>query len=173
MRQKIKFASRRPVSRLWSAFGLSDVRQWPTSGLCSHQAQVPATAFERVTPSSRLPITDQESRITAFLIDTPAIRIAAKSFHCTADLHSNRHSSGTLGLQHDEAILPRRRQIETLKSARFPGRITTGAQNARKGGRYDGDGEKRGARGVSGSMMALCAGNGIAPATEPLLGGCS
>ncbi len=173
MRQKIKFASRRPVSRLWSAFGLSDVRQWRTSGLCPHPAQSPATASEHVTPISASLINDQPSRITAFLIDTPAIRIAPKSFLCITGTHSNRHSSGAWNARHDEANAPERRQIQAPNPARLPGPNTTGTQNARKGGGDWDKAKKRGARGVSGGMMALCTGGGIAPATEPLLGGCS
>jgi hypothetical protein len=173
MGQKIKFASGRPLSGLWSPFGPPHVRQWPTSGLRPHRTQAPASAFERVTPSSGSLIVDRQSRITAFLIDTPAIRIVAKSFHCIADSHSNRHSSRASEVHYDGAVLTRRGQIQTLKTARLLGQITTGKQKSRKGGRCGGDGKKRGARGVSGGMMAFCTGGGLAPATEPLLGGCS
>src|ERR1700722_12561388 len=55
---------------------------------CVDALPVPSVANQRP------PITTYKSLITAFLIDTPAIRIAPKSFHCFADLHSNRHSSG-------------------------------------------------------------------------------
>ena len=50
---------------------------------------IPSTSH--VTSS---PITNHESLITVFLIDTPAIRIAPKSFHCSVAMRSNRHSSG-------------------------------------------------------------------------------
>jgi hypothetical protein len=39
------------------------------------------------------PVANYHSPITAFLIDTPAIRITPNSFQCIAELHSNRHSS--------------------------------------------------------------------------------
>jgi hypothetical protein len=42
--------------------------------------------------------TNHQSPITAFLIDTPAIRNALKSFNCSRNVHSNRHSSGHLRL---------------------------------------------------------------------------
>jgi hypothetical protein len=49
-------------------------------------------------------ITTHHSPITAFLIDTPAIRIAPKSCACIVAAHSNRHSSGALELHHNRAI---------------------------------------------------------------------
>ena len=48
-------------------------------------------------------VTVHYSPITTFLIDTLAIRIALKSFHCSAALHSNRHSSGARRLHQDMA----------------------------------------------------------------------
>jgi hypothetical protein len=40
------------------------------------------------------PITDRHLPITAFLINTLAIRIAPKPIDCIANVHSNQHSSG-------------------------------------------------------------------------------
>jgi hypothetical protein len=56
--------------------------------------------FERANGSL---ITDHHSLITVFLIDTPAIRIAFKSFSCITIVHSNRHSSGASNLHQIEA----------------------------------------------------------------------
>jgi hypothetical protein len=64
--------------------------------LCA-SSTFPASCF------SASPITNHHSQITAFLINTPAIRIAPKSFHCNAALHSNRHSSGAWGLHRGRA----------------------------------------------------------------------
>ena len=57
-----------------------------------------ATSFvvraRHIVPIEGRLITNHQSLITAFLIDTPAIRIAPKSFNCITSTHSNRHSSG-------------------------------------------------------------------------------
>ena len=83
----------------------------------------PAQAFEVASamppisaPSANLsshgvtspPITNHNSQITAFLIDTLAIRIEPKSFNYIARLHSNRHSSGPWKLHHNCADSPSR-----------------------------------------------------------------
>jgi hypothetical protein len=49
-------------------------------------------------------VANHDSPITAFLIDTLAIRITPKSFHCNAALHSNRHSSGASRLHQNWAF---------------------------------------------------------------------
>jgi glycosyltransferase 2 family protein len=50
------------------------------------------------------PSTVCSSPITPFLIDTLAIRIASKSLHCIAALHSNRHSAVSLMTPHMYAL---------------------------------------------------------------------
>jgi hypothetical protein len=75
-------------------------------------SEAPALFTDHSNSSARavqpLPITNHNSLIIAFLIDTLAIRIGPKSFNYTASLHSNRHSSGAWKLHQNCADSPSR-----------------------------------------------------------------
>ena len=62
----------------------------PQSG-SSNQGSRPET---RLSVEARTPINDHYPPITAYLIVTPAIRIAPKSFPCSIGVSSHRHSMG-------------------------------------------------------------------------------
>jgi hypothetical protein len=82
----------------------------------------PAQAFEvdsavlPIPPSANFsspgvtlpPTNNHNSLITAFLIDTLAIRVGLKSFNCNTQVHSNRHSSEPWKLHHNCAYAPSR-----------------------------------------------------------------
>ena len=62
---------------------------------CSSWNPLPRPNFKGDVPRT----TNHDSKITAFLIDTLAIRISRKLFDCIAGARSNRHSPATLNLR--------------------------------------------------------------------------
>ena len=78
------------------------VAEGRTTSLCVHARPTNTLAPRTLLP----PITNHDSLITGFLIDTPAIRNASNSCPCIVDVHSNRHSSRPCKLHRNAAFAP-------------------------------------------------------------------
>lgn len=91
MRQELKFGGTPFVSRRYM------------SGRQGILARPSAQTFLPLVPGFCCSAGDPVPKMATFLIDILAIRIAPKSCHCIAGVHSNRHSSGPLRLHHSWA----------------------------------------------------------------------
>ena len=121
-RRALRNAGNRRVAPRWSASRSCTAIASRSAISSTSFPSFPSSASSHNLASHRVaesPITNHHSRITAFLIDTLAIRIALKSLACMADEHSNRHSLGASKVHQNCATPPSFTARKALCAAQF------------------------------------------------------